>query len=68
MTTHTSRAQRLAQIARQLQLVDFQLGVYARHGKDQEADAARAAGWALRLQWLETKWELCRWMVGRKRV
>lgn len=77
-----SRADRLKQLERQIRLADVQRASYDRTMQRAEADgdAARVAEYgqrlagavtaagALRLEWLATKWELCEWMAGRKRV
>lgn len=65
MTSHTSRAERLRQIERQIGLVDFQLASYLRHEQHALADAARAAGRALRLRWLETHYGMWCWKQKR---
>lgn len=54
MTTHASRADQLARIARQIALVNFQRAVYVRHEKDEQIAEADAVLWGLRMRWLET--------------
>lgn len=63
---HVSRAERLKQIEKKVAELDTFMDVYQRHRMiDQFWEAAQRAR-VLRLEWLETKWELCRWTMQRR--